>query len=134
MEQFDHQALNLTKDKPLVYTAMSKQLFYFRMFVSAFVLKAGAVPLNPFMMFDYFLHDAVNRDLVRTANNNLVVRADEVWVFGNVSDGVLAEIQIARNNNKTVRYFVIQQPQQILEVAKEQVVMEDDVRQFVNML
>ena len=62
-KDFKHPALNVQKDKPLVYTAMSKHLFYFRMFISVFVLKNGGVPLNPFMVFDYFLLDAVDRDL-----------------------------------------------------------------------
>ncbi len=52
---FTHPALDVQKDKPLVYTAMSKHLFYYRMFISVFVLQHGAVPLNPFMVFDYFL-------------------------------------------------------------------------------
>lgn len=62
---FNHPALEAQKDKPLVYTAMSKHLFYFRMFISVFVLKNGGVPLNPFMVFDYFMLDAVDRDSVR---------------------------------------------------------------------
>jgi hypothetical protein len=70
-----------SKDKPLIYTAMSKHLFYYRIFISVFVLENGGVPLNPFMVFDCSLLDAVNRDLVREGNNNLVKRCDEIWVF-----------------------------------------------------
>lgn len=55
------------------------------------------------MVFDYFLLDAIERDLVREGNNNLVKRCDEIWVFGAVSNGVLAEIQIA---NEQGRRFV----------------------------
>ena len=109
---FKHPALNVQKDKPLVYTAMSKHLFYFRMFISAFVLKNGGVPLNPFMVFDYFLLDAVDRDLVREGNNNLVKRCDDIWIFGAVSNGVLAEIQIANEQGKKVRYFTIKKTAQ----------------------
>jgi hypothetical protein len=78
-EQFTHQALTLVNLKPLVYTAMSKHLFYFRQHIQKFVLEEGAVPLNPFMTFDYFLVDTVPRNAVREANNNLVHRADAVW-------------------------------------------------------
>jgi len=35
----------------LIYTAISKQLFYFRMHISKFVLEKNAIPLNPFMLF-----------------------------------------------------------------------------------
>lgn len=126
-KDFSHPALNVQNDKPLVYTAMSKHLFYFRMFISVFVLKNGGVPLNPFMVFDYFLLDAVDRDLVREGNNNLVKRCDEIWVFGAVSNGVLAEIQIANEQGKRVRYFAIEKPHKIIESNKDKVEMEDEV-------
>jgi len=80
----------------LVYTAFSKHLFYFRMHISAFVLKKGYAPINPFMNFEYFMLDTVERDVVRDANNSILRKADEVWVFGRISDGVLAEIRIAK--------------------------------------
>jgi hypothetical protein len=124
---FNHPALNVQNDKPLVYTAMSKHLFYYRMFISVFVLENGGVPLNPFMVFDYFLLDAVDRDLVREGNNNLVKRCDEIWVFGAVSNGVLAEIQIAHEQSKPVRYFAIEKPHKIVEISKDAAEMEDEV-------
>ena len=125
---FNHPALEVQKDKPLVYTAMSKHLFYFRMFISVFVLENGGVPLNPFMVFDYFMLDAVDRDLVREGNNNLVKRCDEIWVFGTVSNGVLAEIQIAQEQGKKVRYFAIEKPHQIIETDKNSVELEEDIK------
>jgi hypothetical protein len=125
---FNHPALEVQKDKPLVYTAMSKHLFYFRMFISVFVLENGGVPLNPFMVFDYFMLDAVDRDLVREGNNNLVKRCDEIWVFGAVSNGVLAEIQIAKEQGKKVRYFAIEKPHQIIETDKNSVELEEDIK------
>jgi hypothetical protein len=130
MNTFEHQALKLQKDKPLVYTALSKHLFYYRMFISKFVLEQGGVPLNPFMVFDYFLLDSVDRDLVREANNVVVKRSDEVWVFGAVSNGVLAEIKIAKDMGRTVRYFAIQKSHTIVECPKANVEMEDEVRQY----
>lgn len=133
-ESLEHPALNLTSNKPLVYTAMSKHLFYYRMFISVFVLENGGVPLNPFMVFDYFLLDAVDRDLVREGNNNLVKRCDEIWVFGAISNGVLAEIQIANEQNKTVRYFAIEKPHNITETTKDKVEMEDEVASMRHLL
>lgn len=134
MSNFTHPALDVQKDKPLVYTAMSKHLFYFRMFISAFVLNKGGVPLNPFMIFDYFLLDAVDRDLVREANNNLVKRCDEIWVFGPVSDGVLAEIQIANEQGRLVRYFAIEKSHKIIESTKEKVELEEDIADMRHLL
>ena len=133
-KDFTHPALDVQNSKPLVYTAMSKHLFYYRMFISVFVLKNGGVPLNPFMVFDYFLLDAVDRDLVREGNNNLVKRCDEVWVFGAVSNGVLAEVQIANKQDKPVRFFAIQKPHKIAEVTKNDVQMEPDVDDMRHLL
>ncbi len=134
MTKFEHQASNLNKDKPLVYTALSKHLFYYRMFISKFVLEQGGVPLNPFMVFDYFLLDTVDRDLVREANNNLVKRSDQIWVFGAVSNGVLAEIRIAKSMNKTIRYFKIEKPNTIIECGIDEVEMEDEVKEYTGEL
>ena len=131
---FNHPALEVQKDKPLVYTAMSKHLFYFRMFISVFVLENGGVPLNPFMVFDYFMLDAVDRDLVREGNNNLVKRCDEIWVFGTVSNGVLAEIQIAKEQGKKVRYFAIEKPHQIIETDKNSVELEEDIKDLRHLI
>ena len=133
-KNFSHPALNAQNDRPLVYTAMSKHLFYFRMYISVFVLERGGVPLNPFMIFDYFMLDAVDRDIVREGNNNLVKRCDELWVFGAVSNGVLVEIQIANEQGKPVRYFAIEKPHKIVESTKNNVELEDEVADMRHML
>jgi len=134
VEQFKHVALDLNEDKSLIYTAMSKHLFYYRMYISKFVLENGGVPLNPFMIFDYFLLDSVDRDLIRGGNNNLVKRADEIWVFGAVSNGVLAEIKIAKELKKTIKYFKIEKPHNIVAIIKDEVEMEEEVAEFKNEL
>jgi hypothetical protein len=78
----------INNDKKLVYLA------YFDKHIMKFVLENGCVPLNPYAV-GYFLLDTVPRDIIREANNTLVKRADEIWVFGKISDGVLAEIKLA---------------------------------------
>lgn len=134
MSDFTHPALDVQKDKPLVYTAMSKHLFYFRMFISMFVLEKGGVPLNPFMLFDYFLLDAVDRTIIREGNNNLVKRCDEIWVFGAVSDGVLAEIVIANEQGKPVKYYTVDKMHKIVESTKDKVQMEEEVADMRHLL
>jgi len=124
---FHHPSLDQQQHKPLIYTAHSKHLFYFTAHISKFVLEADAVPLNPFMLFDYFLVDSVARDTVRSANNSVVARADEVWVFGPVSNGVLAEIVLAKKQGKPLRYFTIEESKHIVEVPLTAVVMEEEV-------
>lgn len=131
---FTHEALSLDGSKPLVYTAMSKHYFYFRMHISRYVLEQGKVPLNPFMLFDYFLLDSVDRDLVRDANNSVLLRADQIWVFGPISNGVLAEILLGQKTNKPISYFKIEKSYQIVPVAEENMEMESEVEQFKSLL
>lgn len=104
------------------------------MHISKFVLEQNAVPLNPFMIFDYFLTDTVNRDVVREANNNIVMKADELWVFGDVSDGVLSEIKIAKAMNKPIKYFVVVNSKDITSISVNEVVMEEKVKEYKNEL
>jgi|SRR5580704_3666275 hypothetical protein len=127
---FSHHALSLIGNKQLIYTAMSKHYFYYRMHISRYVLERDKVPLNPFMLFDYFLLDSVPRDFVREANNSVVVRADEIWVFGPVSNGVLAEILLAQKTHKPISYFKIEKPHKIVASSNEDIEMEHEVEQF----
>lgn len=117
-------------NKKLVYPAMSKHLFYYRMFISKYLIEQGVVPLNPFMIYDYFMLDTVDRDEVRAGNNTIVTRCDEVWVFGAISNGVLAEINLAKELNKPIRYFNIRKPHDIVEVDKDQMEFEDEVKEY----
>jgi len=97
--------MNLLEPRPTIYTAQSRHLFYARMLICKYVLEQNAVPLNPFNIWGYFLYDLVERDLVRRGNNNVVRIVDEVWVFGPIADGVMAEINYAMALNKPIRYF-----------------------------
>ena len=99
-----------------------------RFFVTKFALEQGVVPINPFTSFDYFLLDAVERDTVRRANNTLVARADELWVFGDIADGVRAEIMQAWQQQKTVRFFTFRDDKHIYEVEIGDLVYEDGVK------
>lgn len=92
----------------LVYTAQSKHHFYCRDVVCEYVFRQGAVPLNPFRAFDYFLGDRVPRELIREGNQRLISAADEMWVFGStLADGVIVEIALAGRLGLPIRFFTI---------------------------
>lgn len=103
----------------LIYSAHSKHYFFFREHISKYILDQGQVPLNPFMIFSYFMLDSVERNLIREANNTIVRKSDELWVFGPISDGVLVEIKLAESLGKPVRYFDIVNSKDIVEISKE---------------
>jgi hypothetical protein len=120
-----HPSDKLRQRLKLVFLAYSKKNFYWRQHLSKIALQMGYVPLNPFMLFDYFLLDILPRDKVRLANNNLIMIADELWVIGDISDGVAAEIKLAKELNKKIRYFSTDGlPKRLKEVKKGDLKME----------
>jgi len=113
------------RNMKLIYPTFSKHLFYFRMHISKYILENGDVPLNPFMIHEYFLLDTIDRDKIRASNNALVERADELWVFGKISNGVMAEIQLAKKSKKPIRYFEVIASKDIKEISEKEVELEE---------
>ena len=100
-----HPARLLHQKLTVVFTAQSAQTAFMRQHICKFVLDRGCAPINPFMSFDYFLLDSVPRDCIRQANNTLLQKADELWTFGVIADGVLEEIRLARKTGMPVKHF-----------------------------
>ena len=118
----------LRRPKRLVYVAMSNRNFHWRMHVTKFVLDEGAVPVNPFMLFDYYLMHTVNKETVREAMNNLIARCDEVWVFGRMSLGVKVQVGIAKRMKKTLRFYDIADlPERIVRISEQ--LAEEEIRE-----
>lgn len=100
-----HPRLRFYKEYPLVYPAYSKRNFYLQMHISQYCLEHHAIPLNPFLLFRYFIGDSVPRETIYEGNNNLVRLSAEVWVFDEVSNGVLAEVMHKKEQGGKVKYF-----------------------------
>ena len=91
----------------VVFAAMSKNNFYLREHIIKYILERGFTPTCAFMMFSYFLLDTVERKKLIRANNDLIRRSDELWVFGDISDGVDKEIKLAHKMSIPVIYYDI---------------------------
>jgi hypothetical protein len=116
-EKFNFSVSN-TIPLETVYTAQSKVYFYCKDAICEYVFKKGMLPINPFRVFDYFLNDRVDRDLVRRANNQLIKMCNELWVFGDIADGVMFEIILAKNLTIPIKYFTIAtRSEEILEFS-----------------
>jgi hypothetical protein len=110
----------LRHPKKLIYTAISNRNFFWRMHITKFVLDEGFVPINPFMLFDYYLLHTVSKQTVREAFNNLLSRCDEVWVFGRLSLGVKVQVGIARRLRKPLRFYDIADlPERIVRISEK---------------
>ncbi|MBW2998089.1 hypothetical protein KY321_00995 [Candidatus Woesearchaeota archaeon] len=113
---------------------MSKYVFFFRRHAVKYVLEEGFTPISQYGIFDYFITDAVERDLVRKANNNLIRLCHEMWVFGPISDGVLAEIKLVKEWNIPVKYFKIVNSKDVKEISKDEVEFEEDLEKYSSLL
>jgi len=135
MDEFNHVALGLSDDKKIVFTAQSCKNFHQRMLICKHAFEQGVVPMNPFNLFGYFLYELVNRDLVRSGNNILLKKCDELWVYGEVSNGVLAEIKMFKELGKPIKFFDISKlPKEVKEISKNDVVFEEDLEKFKNLI
>ena len=109
----------LRRPKQLIYCALSNRNFYWRQHITKFMLDEGQVPIVPFMLFDYYLVHTVPKDVVREAFNNLIVRCDQMWVFGNPSLGVKVQIGIAKRLKKPIRYYdITDMPYRVVSVPE----------------
>ena len=88
-----------------VYTSHSKHNYYAKQIISAFVLRQGFIPLNPFMNWGYFLDDLVERNLIRDANTRLIEMSDEIWQFGEISNGCYHELLLGIEQGMPIKFF-----------------------------
>jgi len=132
--EFHHSALNLNEKNKIIFIAMSKHYFYFRRHAVKYVVEQGYTPISQYGIFDYFLLDTVDRGLIRNANNNLLRISDELWIFGPISDGVLAEIKLAKQMNRPIKYFKIIGSKDIKEISKDDVEFENNLEKYKNEL
>ena len=115
----------LRRPRQLVYVAMSNRNFYWRQHVTKFVLDEGFVPITPFMLFDYYLLHTVPKEAVREAFNNLIMRCDQMWVFGTMSLGVRVQVGIAKRLKKPLRFYDIADlPYRVVSVPEAMVDVE----------
>ncbi len=131
---FIHIAKNLSERKKVIFTAQSCKNFHLRMLICKHAFEQGVIPVNPFNTFGYYLYELVDRNLVRNGNNNLMERCDELWVYGEISDGVLAEIQMFKKWKRPIKFFDISNPKNINEISVNELVFEDNVKNYANIL
>ena len=123
-----HPRLRIKKNYPLVYPAYSKRNFYLQTYISKYCLERHRIPLNPFMIYRYFLSDLIPRQHVYLGNASIIKSVDELWTFGPLSDGVIAEIELAKKRSQKISHYriVSDKPQVIFRrVGPSRVEMEE---------
>ncbi len=79
-----------------------------------FVVSKKRVPIAPHLLLPQFVSEATERGLAMKMDYLLLLRCDEVWAFGEVTEGMAAEIEMAEDEDKRVRYFT----REMTEVTK----------------
>lgn len=113
--------------KKVIFIAMNSKHFKLREWITKFVFDQGEVPINCLMVYGYYLYDMVPRDKIIDAYKTVVMKCDELWVFGDVSDGIRDAMIIAKKANLPVKYFSMIKYPDIFEIPEDQLVWEEGV-------
>jgi len=113
--------------KKVIFVAMNSKYFRLRELITKFVFEHGAIPINCLMLYGYYLYDMVPRLKIIEGYKVLVPKCDEVWTFGEISDGIRDGMVIARKNNIPIRHFDISRFPEVSEWSEEQLVYEEGV-------
>jgi len=72
-----------------------------------FALSRGCIPLAPHLHYPRFMDDTDSDERERGLFFALVLlgKCDELWVFGNISEGMKREISKAQRRGIPIRYF-----------------------------
>lgn len=113
----------------VVFTAHSSKNSHLAMQICKFVFENGCAPINLFNLYGYFMFDLVDKEKVFAANNELIKRSDELWVFGEITEGVFIEMELAKHLGKPIKYFeiVTNSPLTVKEMHESEVKINHDV-------
>lgn len=112
----------------LVYITYSKNWFYVRETLTQYAVQQGAAAINPFMNYGYYLNGAAKKDEVVECCHQLIRSAEELWVFGPISEASLTDIVVAVMEGKNIRFFSISDKvSEIYELRMEEISFEREV-------
>ena len=72
---------------------------------SRFAVDEGYVPITPHLYLPLFLSEETERELAIDLDLRLMDVCSELWVCGEISEGMRSEIAYARKRNMTIRFF-----------------------------
>lgn len=72
-----------------------------------FAVDQGQIPVAPHLLFPQFMDDGcpAERELAIFMGLVLLGKCKELWVFGDISDGMYQEIELAKRRRQPIRYF-----------------------------
>ncbi|MDP2908402.1 MAG: hypothetical protein Q8N77_01210 [Nanoarchaeota archaeon] len=114
--------------KKTVYIAMNSKYFKFREWITKFAFEQDVIPINCLMVYGYYLYDMVPRERIIEAYKTVVLKCDEIWIFGEISDGIREAMIIAKKSNIPRKFFDMTNYPTIVEISEDQAVWEEGVK------
>lgn len=72
---------------------------------SRFAVDQGAIPIAPHLLLPQFMNEETERSLAMFMDIAILSKCKELWVFGNPTAGMQAEIAYAEKKQMTIKYF-----------------------------
>lgn len=70
-----------------------------------FAVDQGAIPIAPHLLFPQFMEEETERELAMFMDIAILSKCKELWVFGDATAGMKAEIAYAEKKQMTIKYF-----------------------------
>jgi hypothetical protein len=70
-----------------------------------FAVDKGVIPIAPHLLFPQFMEEETERDLAIFMDIAILSKCKELWVFGDATAGMKAEIAYAEKKDMTIKYF-----------------------------
>lgn len=110
------------KGRKVVFVSQAAVNMCWARLICKFVIEKGHSPVNYFTAFGHFVHELADQQTMIDSINSLIVRCDELWAFGEISEGMWYEIKMCKELGIPVRYFDIELlPKRIKEIREKQV-------------
>ena len=74
-------------------------------FYSRVAVDKGYLPIAPHLLLPQFMDEATEREYALRLSCILISKCHEVWVIGDITSGMAAEIAYAKKHFKAIRYF-----------------------------
>ncbi len=110
------------KGKKLIFVSQASINMCWARMLCKFVLEKNHVPVNYFTVFGHFVHELADLSTMIDSINAIIVRCDELWAFGEISEGMWFEIKMCKKLGIPLKYFSIDKlPKKIYEIDENDV-------------
>lgn len=114
------------KEKQIVFVSQASSNMCWARLMCKFVLDQGYVPVNYFTVFGHFVHELADLETMIDSVNSLIVRCNQLWAFGEISEGMWYEIKMCKKLGIPVKYFSIERiPHEIKETTEKELSYQD---------